>query len=291
MKNYQYIVLDCSALGYANAHTLKGLKAGEIETGVIFGFLSRILELSEKFKTRNFVFAWDSAGSLRRDFFPEYKEKRRAKRKTGTEEEKKFYASIATQLNKLEKHILPQIGFSNSFSAKGYEADDIIADIVMGYGGCLIVTNDEDMFQLLHLSDIFKPTKQELWDKELFVKTYGIQPEQWEDIKAIGGCTTDEVPGIPGVGEGRALQWIKGEMKSTTKAFQAISIGGEIIERNRKLVKIPFPGCPEFEIKRDVFSIEGLNKVAEEYWIDSFLSKVGQGRWLNMFARRAKPIV
>jgi DNA polymerase-1 len=286
MKSYNHIVMDCSAIGYSNAHTLKGLKAGEVETGVIFGFLSTILTLSETFKTNHFVFCWDSKGSLREEVFPEYKAKRKEKRKSGTEEEKQFYGSVKSQLSKLEKQILPQIGFRNSFSQPGFEADDLIADIVMGYDDCLMVTSDEDMFQMLDYADMYKPVKKELWNTLLFRKTYGIPPAKWVDVKSVGGCTSDEVPGVPGIGEGRALKYLKGELKPNSMALTNIITNTDIIDRNRKLVTLPYPGTPENILNRDKFHIEELVKIAEEYWIDSFLSRIGLARWQNFFDRR-----
>jgi len=282
---YKRLVIDCSSLCYADAYSLKGLRTSEIETSVIFGFLNQILSLSERFKTNRFVFCWDSKGSKREELFPEYKLKRRQKKKDSTEDERAFYQSMIQQIIKLQQEIIPSIGFRNSFSVDGLEADDIMADIVIGYEDCVMVTDDEDLFQMLEYADLYKPRTEVLWTPEKFNKEYGIPVKQWVDVKSIGGCTSDEVPGIQGVRETTAIKWLLGTLKPTHKTYQAILAGKDIIERNRQLVKLPFPGTPEFELKKDEFSMGNLMKVADEYWIDSYKTKIGMQRWENFFNR------
>jgi len=283
--NYKRAVIDCSSLCYADAYSLKGLKTSEIETSVIFGFLNQILSLSERFKTNKFVLCWDSKGSKRAEIFPEYKAKRKQKRKDGTEEEKAFYHSLIRQIVRLQQEIIPFIGFRNSFSVDGLEADDIMADIVIGYPYCVMVTDDEDLFQMLGYADMYKPRTEVIWTPEKFNAHYGISVDKWVQVKSIGGCTSDEVPGVKGVAETTAIKWLLGILKPTHKTYQAILSGKEIIKRNKKLVSLPFPGTPEFELKRDEFNMGNLMKVADEYWIDSYKTKIGMQRWENFFNR------
>lgn len=281
---YSYLLIDCSSLCYGSAFTLKGLRTDEIETGVIFGFLGSILFLSEKFKTNKFAFCWDSKGSERAKIFPDYKKKRKEKKEDP--EVTKLFQSIYKQMGKLQNDIMPHIGFNNNFFEPGYEADDIIADLVLGYENCLMVTKDEDMFQLLELADMWKPTKEELWTEDKFRKVYGINPYEWILVKAIGGCTSDEIPGIQGVREKTAIKYLKKELKNTTKSYQNIKNGKEIIKRNLKLVSLPFVGTPEHIIRKDKFSMTGLQEICKEYWLESFTTKLGTARWENLFSRR-----
>jgi len=281
---YSFLVVDCSSLCYSRAFTMKGLRTDEVETGVIFGFLSDILLLSERFKTNKFVFCWDSKGSHRKKIFPEYKEKRSKKKEDPAI--MKVFMAIFTQMAKLQYEILPSIGFSNNFSYDGFEADDIIADLVSAYENCLMVTKDEDMFQLLDVADMWKPSVDELWTKDKFLKAYGIPPIKWIQVKAIGGCTSDEVPGIAGVAEKTAIKYLKKELKVGLKAYQDIKKGTDIIKRNLKLVALPFEGTPESTIVKNSFSIHEFEKVCTKYWLDSFTSKIGMRRWETLFARR-----
>lgn len=281
---YKYLVIDCSALCYANAFTMKGLRTDEMETNIIFGFLNSILFLSEKFKTNEFVFCWDGKESKRTEIFPEYKAKRKANRKNDPETEKMFQV-IYNQINRLQKEILPSIGFRNSFCEPGYEADDIIADVVIGYTDCLMVTNDEDMFQMLDYADLWKPIKEELWTAERFHMHYHISPLDWVMVKAIGGCSTDEVPGVGGVAETTAIKYLMGMLKPTSVAYASIKNGKKIIDRNLKLVRLPMNGTPEFEIQRNEFDRNAMKEVAKKYWIESYLSTLGLNRWDNFFNR------
>jgi DNA polymerase-1 len=104
------------------------------------------------------------------------------------------------------------------YAIQGFEADDIIGTISKKLSKesieCTIITIDKDMDQLIdkHIK-IFNPRKKEIRDIEKLHKEKGIEPENVIDILALGGDSSDNIPGIPGIGYKTALNLIR-EWKS-----------------------------------------------------------------------------
>ena len=281
---YKYIALDCASLLFANAYKLKQLKANEIETGAIYGLFRNLLFISQHFHCNKFLFCWDSKKSDRKELFPEYKAKRRKKREEDPELDEIFQA-LFTQIDRLKHEILPQCGFNNQFEQDGKEADDILADIVLHYENVVMVTNDEDMFQMLDMCDIWSPGKQKLWSERSFIKHYDIMPLDWVRVKSIAGCKSDEIPGVVGVGEKTAIKWINETLAPQYKSYKAIENGQDIIKRNKVLVELPIHGTETSIIRKDTLDFESFENVCEKYMFHSFLEQY-VSEWENFFAGR-----
>lgn len=284
MNGISTIIIDCSALCYASAHTLRGLEADEVETGVIFGFLRQIRALSQLFHSTDIVFCWDSKSSKRKELFPEYKVKR-GKKKKDDPELAAIFAATYRQMDKLKNHVIPSMGFLNSFEQDGFEADDLIADIVFGYPNCVMVTNDADMYQLLDYADMWKPMKKELVTANSFQDKYGIVASEWAMVKAVAGCSTDEVPGIPGVGEKTAIKYLNHILPEKYKAYANIEEGWqEVVMRNEPLVRLPFEGTEHITLV-DHYSLNilGFWKMCNEFRFESFSKGVEKTKWELFF--------
>ena len=239
MNNNEHVaVIDSHGLGYAAYYTTGGLKHADAGTGVIFGFLARVLYLGQYLRTNQFVFCWDAPTSslYRRADYSGYK------RKSYNDKEMKARESLQAQLQLLRTEILPAIGWANQCYQEGCESDDLMASIVDGKLGLqhTIVTGDEDLYQCLRKGvRIYSINKAKVITRALFIRMYGIDPSDWVRVKQLAGCTSDKVPGIQGVGEARAIQYIRGELKETTKAYQAIKENWDVVKRNYRLVKLP----------------------------------------------------
>ena len=284
MNGISTIIIDCSALCYASAHTLRGLEADEVETGVIFGFLRQIRALSQLFHSTDIVFCWDSKSSKRKELFPEYKVKR-GKKKKDDPELAAIFAATYRQMDKLKNHVIPSMGFLNSFEQDGFEADDLIADIVFGYPNCVMVTNDADMYQLLDYADMWKSMKKELVTANSFQDKYGIVASEWAMVKAVAGCSTDEVPGIPGVGEKTAIKYLNHILPEKYKAYANIEEGWqEVVMRNEPLVRLPFEGTEHITLV-DHYSLNilGFWKMCNEFRFESFSKGVEKTKWELFF--------
>lgn len=282
------LLVDFKAVGHAIKFSLgKGrLTKEEKPIFLIYGFLLKLNFLMRKTRADVVVFALDSKRSIRREIYAGYKSNRENKPKYTQELDKLAFP----QFDELENNVFPKIGYRNIFEVNGLEADDIIGSICKTYKNHQIVicSSDHDMYQLLTPNIcMFDIKKNTYYTKTTFENEFGIEPKMWKRIKAIGGCYSDTVKGVPipqpdptkkqqHVAEKGALNFIKGEMKSTTQAYQAIMsrAGKDVINRNKKLVILPFNGTPKFEIVPDRLSVNGLIEVCEEYGFKAILSNI-----------------
>jgi 5'-3' exonuclease len=238
-----WLVLDVHYLAHRAFHTTpKGSSSG-----VIYGVLRAVLDIKEQFGTDRVVFCFEHPNLYRKNICPTYKLKRH--KREMTPEEREAYKGLILQISELQLRWLPKIGFKNIYSFNGMESDDIMAKIAeVSTDPVVIVTADADLYQCLGPGvSIFAPTKDRILTETWFRNKYGISPKQWALVKAIAGCSSDEVPGIKGVGEITAVKFIRGELPEKSKAYQAIMSeeGKAIVRANRPIIELPFEGCPE----------------------------------------------
>lgn len=264
-----YLLLDCSYLCRRAMYSRGHLGAGDTRTGTIYGFLQDLLTLEETWGTDDFVFCFDSRHSKRKKLFPQYKQRRHTKERTEKEkeEEKQFHK----QVRKLRKKILPFLGFNNILQAKGYEADDLIASVCANLKQgeeAIIVSSDEDFYQLLKQDSVccFNPYKSTTTTQEAFEKEHKIKPADWIKVKAIAGCTSDEIPGVDGVGQKTAIRYLLGELKPDSVAYNKIVApeSQHVIYRNGKLVALPFPKTPVYTLKENEVTRKKWNRLAKK---------------------------
>jgi 5'-3' exonuclease len=106
-------------------------------------------------------------------------------------------------------------------------------------------------------------------------------------VKALSGCTSDEIPGIPGVGEKTAIKYLSGALKSEHKTFQSIVQNQALFQRNLALVTLPHPETsplyvPEWKIDLDqchaIFQEFNMQSMMEErQWMD--WKCLAKGNW------------
>jgi DNA polymerase I len=294
--NDKVIVVDCNAVCHRVKHTMKDLTYHEKKTGVIFGFLDYVLRFAKRYNTKHFVFCWDSGKSHRLNIFPQYKEKRRNHKKECTPEERELNMIAYDQFNILRTVTLKYLGFQNLLIQTGREADDLVATSVATLffkhdykaDQIIVVSADEDMFQLLEhctYAPLYggKKGKKKEYTKMDFQDEYGIAPSDWNMVKAIAGCTSDEIPGIPNVKEDRAIKYLT-HVLTKGKIYDAIYNGHEIINRNLKLVTLPFEGTRFFPIKfDDKHSLQKFYDVCDDYGFSSFTRGVKHEEWIKCF--------
>jgi DNA polymerase-1 len=188
-------LVDSHSLIYQVFHALPEMTgpAGQ-PVGAVQGFARDLLELIEVQKADYLICAFDEGDkTFRHDIFEEYKAKRAA-----------MPADLQLQMPVIRRFV-DALGIL-SLSIEGYEADDILATIagqVDAAGGrCLLVTNDKDCRQLI--SDrvqLYDIRKKKIFDAATLLETWGIRPDQVVDFQAIRGDSTDNIPGVPGIGE------------------------------------------------------------------------------------------
>jgi len=277
----KWLVLDCSYLCHRAFHTTGGLSFNDIKTGVIFGFLRDVVNLCGFHDTNNIVFCFDSKSSKRREIYMPYKQVRRDRYKEMDEDELKIWREMRKQVKLLRTTYLPEIGFKNIFVQKGYEADDLIASFCRGNirnpAEAIIVASDHDLYQLLSPSvSMWIPNKKQFYRYADFVIEFGIEPNEWADVKAYAGCAGDGVEGINGVGEKTAIKFLRDELKPKSVVYQKIKHGRDIYERNLPLVKLPFKGTDEILVTDDEVTQARWRNVCEELGMTS-LESMGFG--------------
>jgi DNA polymerase-1 len=243
-KDKLVILVDSNSVAHMVKHAIRGLSHEEMSVNVIYGFMTHMLHLANRFNSKRFVFAWDSRRSYRKELYPEYKGNRK---KELTEEDKIAFEQFTT----LRQDIIPLLGFKNNFVYTGYEADDIIAKVVYDNPKepMAIITSDNDLFQILLPNNfIWHPLlkRKGRITVDTFIEDKGFAPHDWPYVKALMGDTSDNIDGIPGVGLVTATKIVN--RISTPTQDDKVNKYKDIIARNLKLVTLPYPGMNKLQL-------------------------------------------
>lgn len=265
------ILADCGSVCHTAANAYR-----KLTNGILFGFFSLLFAMSFSNNCARFAFCWDSRNSKRKELYPEYKANR-----VKSEEQIENYK----QFDYIRKEVLPSLGFANSFIQDGYEADDLIASICKNNEGKKCIASlDHDLYQLLDEDTcLVKPNSSEVrFTRSRFRELYDLEPEDWAMVKAMAGCSTDNVKGIPKVGEIKAIKHLTGH-------FQSVCTGREaekIIHRNLRLVKLPMKGTKKIILQEEEhLDFEKFQQMCEKYQFKKFLYHMDS--WELFFAGEA----
>ena len=283
------LIIDCNYVCHRAFHSVKNLSHNQRQVGVIFGFIKQIFALSEKFKSRDFIFCWDSRKSYRGLIYPDYKKNRQQLKET--EEEQVDRNQAYDQFDELRTEILPYMGFKNIFHQTGYEGDDLIAFVSMRIPDqYTIVTADEDLLQLI-VRDRFCPVDfynfKAITTYQNFTDTwYGLTPFDFAKIKAIAGCHSDNVAGITGIGETTAAKYLAG-LRIGPAAMKKIELEKDrFLKINLPLVSLPFQGRKPIKIDGIVdedLCQEQFSALFGQYGFRSLLTEEAVKKWSKFF--------
>lgn len=177
-------------------------------TNAIYGFLNILSKLKEEITPDAVAIAFDmKSPTFRHKYYDGYKAKRK-----GMPEE--LYMQFPVL-----KELLSHLGYK-LVEKEGFEADDILGTLAQSCTNsgntCIIATGDKDSLQLVNknvsvriTSTKFGKAEVVLYDEEKIYETYGIQPQQLIDVKALQGDASDNIPGVPGIGQKGALELIQ----------------------------------------------------------------------------------
>ena len=202
-----FFIIDGHSQLYQAYYAITGLTtpAGQ-PINAVYGFTRMLRKIIKEDKPCYMAIAFDTKGPTFRH--KEYKEYKSHRKPTPDD----LVSQIPLLYDVVNAYNIPL------FAIQGFEADDIIGTISKKLSKesieCTIITIDKDMDQLIdkHIK-IFNPRKKEIRDTEKLHKENGIEPENVIDILALGGDSSDNIPGIPGIGYKTALNLIK-EWKS-----------------------------------------------------------------------------
>lgn len=265
---HTWLLLDVSYLCHRAWHSTGALSHEGQSTGVAYGVLRDVEAMIQLHQPTITVFAFDGPGeNIRRAISPGYK--RRNDRLT--EEERERRRELYSQIDALRTKILPESGYSNMISVRGYEGDDVIAavaQIIPDKDEGVIVSCDGDLLQCLRENVVlYNIVRKKATTVTAFRQEWGIEPEQWPSVKAIAGCRGDDVVGVPGIGDKSAALWVRGLLKPGSKKHTAILDNLHVHNANLPLVKLPFPGLELPEIVADVYDAAKQMAVKQELGI------------------------
>lgn len=201
------LLIDGSSLIFRAFYALPLLtNADGLYTNGVYGFLTMYENLMAQFEPKYVLVAFDrSAPTFRHKEFKDYK---------GTRE--RAPSELAQQFGILKEVLdamnVPQLDLD------GYEADDILGTLAQTSAEqdirTVIVTGDKDYLQLIRPNVEVYLTKRGITEMEMFdeahlMEVYGITPRQMIDVKGLMGDKSDNIPGIPGIGEKKALGFIQ----------------------------------------------------------------------------------
>lgn len=270
----KWVLVDLSYLAYRARFSMKGLAHEEIPTGVLFGVFDQLKSICEDlvvYSNKLAIFC-DSKKSYRKDKYPFYKGKRHLNM---TEEEVQDLKLMHQQIDLLKKEIFPEIGIP-VYLQTGLESDDLIAkaaqDLTKKQQGGIIVSSDGDLFQCItHMVTWYNPQKELHYTISTFAGEKGIEPHKWGKVKAIAGCSTDDVPGVKGVGEKTAILYLQGKLDAKYKAYQSIRESKDIIKRNKEIVCLPHQETQSIELVSPSFDQKAFFRFCKKYGMASFL--------------------
>lgn len=202
-KNKIIYLIDGGGYIHRAYHAVRHLSTSRgLPTNAVFGFTNMLLKLLSDRKPEWIAIAFDAKGpTFRHKIFEAYKANRPP-----------LPDDLAVQIPYIKKVVegmnIPLL------EVAGYEADDIIGTVARtaeqkGFH-VIMVTGDKDFKQLVTpKTSIWDPMKDQTIDYEGLKKNFGLDPAQWIDVMALAGDISDNIPGVPGVGEKTALSLIK----------------------------------------------------------------------------------
>ena len=203
----KFLMIDGSSLTFRAFYAIRNLSTQDgISTNAVYGFLSMFYSAMEKINPDYVFVAFDKKGpTFRTEEYKEYK----GTREKAPEELNPQFGILTDILDAMNiKHL----------SMDKYEADDIIGTLSKNWDGenleKYLLTGDRDYFQLIDdntkvLYTVKGISNLKIFDKNIIKEQYGISPKQLIDVKGLMGDTSDNIPGVPGIGEKRALDLIK----------------------------------------------------------------------------------
>jgi DNA polymerase-1 len=208
-KKKKLAIIDGKSVFYRGYYAMSGLSTKDgTPTGGVFGFATMALEVIKRLKPDYVCVAWDKPKTnirKRLELYPEYK----AGRKPAPPD---FYDQIPVLHELLQAFGWPL------YELDDYEADDIMGTLATQAAKqdieTMLITSDLDMLQLvdphIHVYALKKGLSNiELYSPKSFEAKYGIQATQFLDLKALKGDSSDNIPGVPGIGEKGAIDLLK----------------------------------------------------------------------------------
>ena len=259
MEKDNLVIIDGKSVFYRGYYAMGRLSLPDgTPTGGVYGFAAMLIEIIEKLKPEYIAVAWDKPKTnirSRRAIYPDYK----ANRKPAPAD---FYIQIPYLLELLRAFHIPLYEFDD------YEADDIIGTLARRAAAsnitAQIISGDLDMLQIVDENIEMYQMRRGFTDVAKFdiaaiEAKYDLRKDQFLDLKSIKGDSSDNIPGVPGIGEKGAVKLLQeyGSLdgvyanidKITGATKTKLEQGKELAYISRDLARIKFDAPLDFDPK------------------------------------------
>ncbi|CDI50293.1 DNA polymerase I [Clostridium tetani] len=289
-KRDKLVILDGNSLMNRAFYALPPLTNHEgVHTNAVYGFINMLLKIKDDIKPDYIVCTFDkSAPTFRHEAYKDYK----AGRKKMPEELREQFPIVKDLLSKLAIEI---------FEIEGFEADDLIGTLskfaeekdIEVY----IVTGDKDALQLA--SDTTKIlftkrgiTEREIYDRQKVIDEIGVTPTEFIDVKGLMGDPSDNIPGVPGIGEKTALKLIKeyGSVENVLNNIENLSgkkLKENLIENSEQAIfskklatimrNVPIDMDLEKIKSKEEYDVEAVREIFINLQFKSLMAKIPEG--------------
>ena len=214
----QLVLIDGSGYIFRAFHALPMMMSPEgVPVNAVFGFTKMLMKLMDDLQPSHVLVIFDAGRvTFRNDIYPEYKQNR-------TDPPDELVPQFSLVRDATEAMSLPVT------ELPGFEADDLIASYAkMAHESgteCLIVSSDKDLMQLVRPGvTMLDPMKQRRISDAEVVEKFGVLPNRVVDVQSLAGDSTDNVPGVPGIGIKTAAELINqfGDLDSLLAGAETI---------------------------------------------------------------------
>ena len=282
----RWTLVDTSWLAHRAYHTVKTLQWEGEGTGVIYGFFDQLRTVcfDPEVKSNRLALCFDSAGSYRKQVYPEYKANHQ---RPDDIEGLNRRQLIRDQVKKLHNEILPSIGFL-SLRQDGLESDDVMAQAAsqLEGEGCLMITADSDLWQCITTRNCwYDPQRRKYYDHTRFWAEYGLDPEDWVFVKAIAGDKSDNIKGIKGVGEKGAIEYVANTLHPESRRFRLIKLPVSLTlqKLNLGLIKLPHDKTQPVKLREPEYDAGEFFKWAERLGFKTMVDGPRRASWERFF--------
>lgn len=261
-----------------------------VHTNAVYGFINMLLKIKEDIKPNYIVCTFDkSAPTFRHEAYKDYK----AGRKKMPEELREQFPILKDLLSKLAIEI---------FEIEGFEADDLIGTLskfaekkdIEVY----IVTGDKDALQLA--TDTTKVlftkrgvTEREIYDRQKVIDEIGVTPQEFIDVKGLMGDPSDNIPGVPGIGQKTALKLIKeyGSVENVLNNIENLKgkkLKENLIENSEQAIfskklatiitNVPIDMDLEKIKSKDEYDVDGVREIFMNLQFKTLINKIPESK-------------
>lgn len=293
-NRYKTLLIDASYLAYRIFFAFPELAPGQTSVHMVHGFLVNLTSLVKKFPVEELVVVWDSGYKVKATLYKGYKKKEDV---MSHEQRTDFNSQF-----KLLDNFLVWLGVKCCYQ-QGYEADDVIAHLcqsgwVRGSNGIrytakkpiLIFSGDHDLYPLLSCDvAMWKQNKDGVYTVDDFQQDFpGLEPQQYQELQSLMGCSGDKVPGVRGIGPKRAADLIRryGSLagvknsKDEDRLVRLVQENWDAVELSTRLVAfepvepVMIVGQPDLSKLRKHFFILSMHGLIEDWMEIEGLSKL-----------------